>query len=177
MNITPFDIRSQEFSGAVSGYNRREVKQFLENLSSEYEQMLVNANELQTRIQHLEVQLGEMRSGEDDLKRAVISAGQIAHQMKENAQREAEIIKREAEAIREQAERDAQAILDQARKRADELLREANLDRDRMFSEAHAKVQEMQTGLEQVKSEKAQFLAQYRAMLKAFLELSAKHPE
>ena len=61
MKYTPLDIRHQEFAGAISGFSKREVKDFLSAVADdveEYERQLRTQQEKNTA---LEAQVQELR--------------------------------------------------------------------------------------------------------------------
>ncbi|MBB6096639.1 cell division initiation protein [Deinobacterium chartae] len=146
MKLTPLDIRHQEFSGAISGYSRKEVREFLEEVSDFLEEVLRQNQGLEERIQDLERRIEEYRQGEEELRRTVISAERISHEIKANAQKEAELIVREAEAAKE-----------------------------KLLREGIQKSREIRMEIEAARNERAQFLAQYRSLLRSFLELSEQY--
>lgn len=142
MKLTPLDIRHQEFSGALSGYHKREVRDFLEKTAEQLETVLRENLTLTQRITELEQQVSDLRQGEEELRRIVISAEKIAYELKNNAEREAHLVLREAENAKEN------------------LLREG-------IQKSH----EIRADIDRARNERAQFFSQYRGMLQGFLAM------
>lgn len=190
MKLTPLDIRHQEFSGALSGYGRRQVRAFLADLSEQVEELLREHLSAESRIQELERRIEEYRLGEEELKRTLVATERITQEMRQNAQREAELVVREAETQRDRVVGDMksrQAWMEQEfQTRQAELegvyrARHAELEaafvarRTSVEHEAMARRSELENSLSRLRAERAQFLAQYRALLQGFGELARHH--
>ena len=141
MKYTPLDIRHQEFSAALSGYSKREVREFLVQLADQTEEYERDTRALQERVSALEAQVLELKEGEEVLRRAVVSAERIANDIRQNAEKESQLLGREAEAAKEK------------------LLREG-LQRAR----------DMRVEIEKIRAEKALFIDQFRALLRTYID-------
>lgn len=122
MNISPLDIRKQEFARALRGYDTDEVRAFLESIADEMANLQKNTEELRMRNVQLETQLSDFRELEDKWKTTMISAQQSAEREREQARQEADILRRSAEIK-------AEEILDEARQRAARYREEAEMIR------------------------------------------------
>ena len=140
MKYTPLDIRHQEFSGALSGYSKREVREFLIALSDQSEEAERDLRAAVERITALEAQVADLREGEETLRRAVVSAERIGNEIRSNAEREAAVI-----------------------------LREAEEGKDRVLREALQRARDVRVDLERVRSERDLFLSQFRGLLQGYL--------
>ena len=97
MKRTPLDVRHQEFTNALSGYSKKDVREFLMSVAEDFEEYERGMRNNQERIAQLEAQVNELRQGEETLKRAVVSAERISNEMKLNAEREASLRIKNAE--------------------------------------------------------------------------------
>jgi len=88
--LSPIDIQHAEFSRSVGGYDRKEVRAFLERLSVEVEAGLREAQALRQKLDQAEARMEELKAAEAELQRAVMAAERIATDMKEEAMAEAE---------------------------------------------------------------------------------------
>ena len=61
MNISPLDIRKQEFARTLRGYDTDEVRAFLESIADEMANLQKNTEELRMRNVQLETQLSLIR--------------------------------------------------------------------------------------------------------------------
>jgi|GEM_PF-508740 len=190
MKLTPLDIRHQEFAGALSGYSRRAVRAFLADASDAFEELLRHQQTLEERITDLEKRIEEYKAGEDELKRTLVAAERISTEMRSAAQKEVELMIREAEADRErvygelrarQAEleqhfQSRQAELEHAyRARQTDLEQQYQARATAIEHEAMVRRTELENSLGRLRTERAQFLAQYRALLQGFGELARHH--
>lgn len=138
--LSPIDIQHAEFSRSVGGYDRKEVRAFLDRLSTEVEAGLREAQALKQKLDSAEARMSELRSAEAELQRAVVAAERIATDMKE-------VARREAEGLLKDAERQRQAHL----------------------RGAEEQLQRLQAELSHMQHKRGLFREQFRGMLKAYL--------
>ncbi len=102
MKITPLDIDGQTFKTKLRGYDPQEVRSFLRLIGEEYESIFAENLKLQEDLTKMESLLEKHRESETTLRETLVTAHQLSSDMKEQAQREAEIVLREAEAKADQ---------------------------------------------------------------------------
>ena len=113
MRITPLDIYQREFARKkIGGLDETEVYEFLKKIGREYESLYAENRALKDQTQRLTGQMKDYLELEKTLKQTLISAQKTSGDMKNNAEKEAELIIKEAEI---QAER----ILDESRSEAE----------------------------------------------------------
>jgi cell division initiation protein len=115
MKLSPLDIQHMEFTRSVPGYNRRQVRDFLERVADEQEDLIRAVQSVRDELERQIERMEELQAAEADLKRAVIAAERIGNQIKENARKEAELVVKEAEQLKEEIVRDAERRLRSAR--------------------------------------------------------------
>ena len=94
MDLSPLDVRYQEFPRAFRGYHRGAVREYLARVAEAME-ALIRENEA------LEEENARLKEAEGELKRAVVAAERIARELKAQAEREAELLRQEAQAAKE----------------------------------------------------------------------------
>ncbi len=94
--ITAMEIRNQQFSKSLRGYDQEEVKNFLMQLAQDYENLYSQNATLKESIKRLESELQKYRKIEDTMNNSLIFAQQTAEDMKTNARREADLILEDA---------------------------------------------------------------------------------
>ncbi len=139
MRLSPLDVEHQDFDGALSGYNKRQVREFLARAGEALDDALSENKRLRDEIARQEEKIGTLQLAEAEMKRAVIAAERIGNELKMNAKREAEIIVQEAEATKH-----------------------------RLIREAEDKVGRAETDLERLRREKRLFSEQFRGLLNAY---------
>ena len=98
MRITPMDIRQQQFTVKMfRGFAVQEVDTFLEDVAEDYETLLKENALLKEQLQALEDRTRGLEGREKILQDTLVTTQRLTEEMKENARREAAVIKREAE--------------------------------------------------------------------------------
>lgn len=139
-DLTPLDIRYQEFRQGLRGYSVAEVREYLGRVADVQTALIEENERLRSHIRELEAELAKSKEGEAELKRAVVAAERIAREIKAQAEREAELIKRETESERQAA---LQELIDQMKR--------------------------IKADIEQVRNERDMFVGQFRALLEGYL--------
>ncbi|MBI3989690.1 MAG: DivIVA domain-containing protein [candidate division NC10 bacterium] len=125
--LTPLDITQREFGKALRGFDPREVKAFLEEVSQELERFVLENAELSERIRKLEGELRAYHEREEALKNTLLTAQRLTETLKESAKREAELLVKEAELKAERVLEQAQQRLTRVQVEIMELERQKNL--------------------------------------------------
>ena len=95
--FTPSEIQEKTFKTGI-GYDKKEVEQFLSDLSSDYEALQQDNTDLMKKLKDANDSLGYYKSIEKILQRALILAEKTAQDTKATAYREADAIEMEAKA-------------------------------------------------------------------------------
>lgn len=201
MKLSPLDIRHQDFPSRLGGYDRGSVRAFLTQIADQLEDMLQTQHTQSEYLQELERQIEEQRQAEDEIRRAVVAAERIGHELRENAVRESDLLVAQATTQRESLLREAEArnveleaqygarmaALEGAfRTRFAELETQHHqlvLERERIQAERLASLErsylerhaELTSRLTAARQEYAHFLSGYRALMASFTELSTHH--
>ncbi|MET3558316.1 cell division initiation protein [Streptococcus rupicaprae] len=118
MVLTPLDIKDKSFNGKFRGYSIQEVDEFLDIVTRDYEEILRQNQENETKIKMLTERLAYFDEMKESLSQSVILAQDTAEKLKATSASESQnIIK--------QAEHDAQFLLETAKAKANEMLRQA----------------------------------------------------
>jgi DivIVA domain-containing protein len=94
--LTPVDIRAQQFRKVMLGYGPDEVEDFKERLAQEVERHIREKAQLEDRLAGFREQLKAFREREKAMNDALIAAQALKAQMEEASQREADLVMREA---------------------------------------------------------------------------------
>jgi len=107
-HLTPLDVRRYEFGNALRGYDKERVDQFREQVAAELERLNRINVDLEAKARSFHEQLKSFRERDKAINEALVSAQQLRGDMKDQAEKESELILREARA-------EAQRIIDGAR--------------------------------------------------------------
>jgi DivIVA domain-containing protein len=135
-HLTPLDIRRYDFGSALRGYDKERVDQFRDQVANEVERLVRQCQDLEAKARGFHEQLRAFRERDKALNEALISAQQLRAE------------------IREQADRESQLIL-----------REARADGERIVDQARAELRKIEAELEQLVRQRRAYLAQMRGMV------------
>jgi DivIVA domain-containing protein len=124
-HLTPLDVRRYEFGRVLRGYDPERVDQFREQVAGELERLTRVNQELEQKARSFHDQLKAFRERDKALNDALVSAQQLRSEMKDQSERESNLILREAQAQAESIVANAQSDI----RRAEEEL--ASIDRFR----------------------------------------------
>ena len=134
--LTPLDVRRMEFPKGLRGYDQMRVDAFREQVAEELERLTRSNQDLESQVRSLTEQLRGFRDRDRALNDALVSAQQLRSE------------------VRDQSEREAQLILREARSEADRIVQGAQMDAMR-FADQIALLARMRRG----------YLKQFRVML------------
>ena len=117
-HLTALDVRRYDFGNALRGYDRARVDQFRDQVAEELERMARLNQDLETKARNFHEQLKAFRERDKALNEALVSAQQLRGEIREQAEREAQLIIREAQG---EAERQLQGIRVELRRTEDEV--------------------------------------------------------
>ena len=124
-HLTPLDVRRYEFGKALRGYDPERVDQYREQVAEELERLSRVNQDLDAKARGFHEQLRAFRERDKALNDALIAAQQLRGEVREQAEREAQLILREAQG---EGERIIEAAKADVRRMEEEL---DNLDRSR----------------------------------------------
>jgi cell division initiation protein len=120
MNLTPLDIRKQEFRKAIRGFDPDEVQAFLDMVGAEYERLLEKNKQLGHRLIELETKLKDYQESEKNLRETLLNVQEVKKQSEESSRKQADLIIKESELK-------ALEIIEMARKQARQMRDEVNI--------------------------------------------------
>ncbi len=98
-HLTPLDVRRYEFGKkAIGGYDPERVDQFREQVAEELDRLTRLNQELEAKARGFHEQLRAFRERDKALNDALVSAQQLRNEIREQSERESQLILREARA-------------------------------------------------------------------------------
>jgi cell division initiation protein len=152
--ITPIEIRQHTFKKAFQGYNKDDVQNYLNTLSSEWERMVEDNKRIKIELEKTTSALDNLRQVESALHRTLLQAEETSKSTIENAKTTADLRIQEAEAT------------------AKEMLKNAIEERSRVEMQTNELVSRRNEILQQLKS----YLTAQTERLKTFEEKEMKSP-
>jgi len=96
-HLTPLDVRRYDFGRAFRGYDPARVDQFRDQVAEEMERLSRINQDLDAKARSFHEQLRSFRERDKALNDALVSAQQLRAEMREQAERESQLIVREAQ--------------------------------------------------------------------------------
>ncbi len=115
--LSPIEIKKQEFSRTVRGYDVTEVRSFLETVATEIERLAEIARTQENELNKYKSELSTFQRIEQNMKEALVNAQETLREAREGSQREADLRRREAEV-------EGESIIREAYKKREVIIRE-----------------------------------------------------
>ena len=96
--LTPIDVRHQTFTRGMRGYDIPQVEDFKVRVAEELDRLTRANQDLDQKAKNLIEQLRSFRERDKALNDALVSAQQLRSEIREQSEREAQLILREARA-------------------------------------------------------------------------------
>ena len=97
MKISPMDIQRHQFEVRFRGYDREEVRTFLNLVADEVAILQRERDERHRDVQSLRSSLEEHREREATLRNTLLTAQRVSEEIVENARKESQVILKQAE--------------------------------------------------------------------------------
>lgn len=138
IDLTPLDVRKKrgDFRKVLRGYDADEVDGFIEMVAERLEELVKENLTLRERVERLQDQVSQQEDREEAVREALVTAQELRRDMRQQARKEAELLRREAEG-----------------------------EIDRIVSEAERRLSERREALEEVERMRLRFLKSFRALL------------
>ena len=110
MKVSPLSIKKQEFNKGMRGYDKEEVRAYLDKLADEFELLQKENETFKKQLDESSERLTEFRKIEKNLQNTLLKA-------QESSSRSLESTKKQASLIIKEAEIKASQILEKAREK------------------------------------------------------------
>jgi cell division initiation protein len=148
MKTSPMDIQRQNFARRFRGFDRDEVRSYLNLVAEEVAELQKKRDELDREVQRLRAHLEEHREREAILKNTLLTAQRVSEEIKENA-----------------------------RKSAESTVKEAELQADRLVEMAQGRAQEVERHIVDLRLRSATLRSDVRTMLERLSHILDLHEE
>ncbi len=138
--FTSSEIQEKEFKTGI-GYDKKEVEQFLKELSADYEALLNENESLNRKLKDATDSLSYYKSIEKTLQRALILAEKTAQDTKNTAFKEADAIEREARTKADQILADARKQIEFIEHKTLNLMQQYDLFKIHFENLLHAQIE------------------------------------
>lgn len=94
--LTPVEVRRQDFGTTMRGYDKAQVEEFRGKVADRLEELTRQNQELEAKARGFHEQLRAFRERDKALNDALVSAQQLRAEIRDQAEREAQLVLREA---------------------------------------------------------------------------------
>ncbi|HUJ25274.1 MAG TPA: DivIVA domain-containing protein [Myxococcales bacterium] len=153
MKLTPLDLQQKSFRKVrLGGLDEKEVRQYLDLVASELEEMARKLNRQDEELRRREARINEFKDREQLLQQTLTTAQRLAEEMKAHGRKEADIVLSDAELQAEKIIANAQARRLQLIQEIDELKRA----RMSFIQQLQGIIEQHRSILEHIKGDQAQ---------------------
>lgn len=142
MAIRPIDLRRKEFKSGFRGYDANDVDDFLDAVADEFERSFSENQRLAEEVNVLRGRLEQFEQLEDSIRASIVHAEEVSRDLRQNANKEAELIVREA---KERAHR--------------------------ILADSSGRVERVQESYEVLRQAKQEFANDFRRLLKSYMDV------
>src|SRR5690625_2086669 len=178
MPLTPLEIHNKDFRKSMRGYDIDEVNEFLDQVIRDYELLIRQNKEVKDELEIANKKLSNYEEMQESLNKSILVAQDAADRLKENTEREIEVIKREAESYAEETRKAADDYEVDVRKKADEysekVHNEAEDNADALLQEAVQKARKIEDETEALRKQSRVFRQRLQLLIESQLELLTK---
>jgi len=155
VKLSPLDIRHKEFQSALNGFNKGQVRDFLDRAADQFEERLEQIQQLSEQIKKQEKEIEQLRVSDIELKRTLVTSERLSGEVKLQAEREAELLLKETQSKADVILRDAELQKRQLLKTAEIQVSEATIARQKA-EEAAKRIREQSIQDAAVQKQRAQ---------------------
>ena len=136
MKISPMDIQRQEFARVMRGYDREEVRTYLNIVAEEVAALQRERDSLDQQVQNMQGLLDEHRQREAILKNTLLTAQRVSEEIREVA-----------------------------RKQSDNVVKEAEMQADRLLELAQTRAHEVERGILELRGQRTSLRTDIRSLV------------
>ncbi len=140
--ISPSDIRNVEFDKGIKGYKTEAVDSFLDKIASDFDTLLNENKELESKLSVLAEKLEEYKSDEDSLREALLGAQKLGSN-----------------------------VIKEAKAKAEGIIRDATIESERILQENERKIEREKQAIVKLQKEVSDFKKRLMVTYKKHLEI------
>ena len=151
MKLTPLDVQRQSFQTRFRGFDREEVRTFLNVVSEEMEELRSENEQLGEEVRRLSTRMAEHHEREQILKNTLVAAQRTSEEIKENAKKQSQMLFKEAELA-------ADRLVEAAQSKAHEIERdilELKLEKRKVLNEVLAAINNLRNLIQMMSESEA----------------------
>lgn len=170
MNITPLEIRQKEFEKNFRGFDKDEVKAFLNSLSIEWEKLNDMNKELKYKLESTQEEVKKLREVENSLFKTLKTAEDTGANMIEQATKTAELHMRETEMK-------ADGLMNEAKSRAKSIIEDAEDRASTIIDDMEDEIRQLEQVFRSLDANKASLVSDLKMLADDILSKLSRHED
>lgn len=170
MNITPLEIRQKEFEKGFRGYDKEDVKAFMNSLSIEWERLNEQCKELKYKLEASEKEVQKLREVENSLFKTLKTAEDTGANMIEQATKTAELHMKETEMR-------ADALMSEAKNRAKNIIEDAENKSRQIIDDMEDEIRQLEQVFRSLDANKTSLMSDLKMLADDILTKIGRHEE
>ncbi len=170
MNITPLEIRQKEFEKNFRGFDKDEVKAFLNSLSIEWEKLNDMNKELKYKLESTQEEVRKLREVENSLFKTLKTAEDTGANMIEQATKTAELHMRETEMK-------ADGLMNEAKSRAKSIIEDAEDRASTIIDDMEDEIRQLEQVFRSLDANKASLVSDLKMLADDILSKLSRHED
>lgn len=170
MNITPLEIRQKEFEKGFRGYDKEDVKAFMNSLSIEWERLNEQCKELKYKLEASEKEVQKLREVENSLFKTLKTAEDTGANMIEQATKTAELHMRETEMK-------ADALMSEAKNRAKNIIEDAESKSREIIEDMEDEIRQLEQVFRSLDANKTALMGDLKMLAEDIMTKIGRHEE
>lgn len=170
MNITPLEIRQKEFEKGFRGYDKEDVKAFMNSLSLEWERLNEQCKELKYKLEASEKEVQKLREVENSLFKTLKTAEDTGANMIEQATKTAELHMRETEMK-------ADALMSEAKHRAKNIIEDAESKAREIIDDMEDEIRQLEQVFRSLDANKTALMSDLKVLAEDIMTKIGRHEE
>lgn len=170
MNITPLEIRQKEFEKGFRGYDKEDVKAFMNSLSVEWERLNEQRKELKYKLEASEKEVAKLREVENSLFKTLKTAEDTGANMIEQATKTAELHMKETEMR-------ADALMSEAKNRARNIIEDAETKSRQIMDDMEDEIRQLEQVFRSLDANKTALMSDLKMLAEDILIKIGRHED
>jgi len=170
MNITPLEIRQKEFEKGFRGYDKEDVKAFMNSLSMEWERLNEQCKELKYKLEASEKEVQKLREVENSLFKTLKTAEDTGANMIEQATKTAELHMRETEMK-------ADGLMSEAKNRARNIIEDADAKARQIIDDMEDEIRQLEQVFRSLDANKTALMSDLKMLAEDIFTKIGRHEE
>lgn len=137
MALTPLEIHNKDFPTRMRGFDQDAVNEFMDHIIRDYELYIRDNKTLKEELELANKKLANYEEMQESLNKSILVAQDAADRLRENTDKEIDVLKMEANSYVEEVRKEAENYAEEVRKEADTYAKEVRKEAETYAKDVH----------------------------------------